>query len=355
MPMMAVLLAVLAGVAMTWLAGCDHLAGGPAVTLVEVQEAPLRKTVVASGRVSSAVQVQLGALISGRVAATPVDAGANVGQGALLLRLQDAAETAALRQPGLCLAQAQLQLEEAERQFKRAQELSARGMVSQSQFETEKNRVDLARNQIQVSRAAIDLAQAQLAETAIRAPAEGVLLRREVEVGDLVKPGAPVMTLAVKGPVEVRVDADERHLAELALGQQATVIADAYPDRPFAAVVTEIAPLVDRQRGTVEVKLAVTTPPAFLRNDMTASAEIRIAEQAQALLLPATAVQDADGEAWVWRVVDGAVQRQAVTVGLRDRELIQIRSGLAAGEQVVAGTATLQDGQRVRRAGNGVN
>jgi HlyD family secretion protein len=294
------------------------------------------------------VQVQLGALISARVAATPVEAGARVHQGALLLQLQDAAQAAALQQAQVSLTQARLQLDEVERQYRRMQALSAKGIVSASQFDAESSRRDLARNQLDGSRAALAQAQAQLAETTITAPADGVLLRRDVEVGDLVQPGVAVLSLAVGGPVEVRVDADERYLAALAVGQPATVIADAYPDRPFGAVVSEIAPVVDRQAGTVELKLAVAEPPDFLLNDMTASAEIVVGESLRALLLPITAIRVADPDAWVWRVVDGTALRQPVTLGLKGRDQVEILSGLVPGEPVVADAADVEEGERVR-------
>ncbi len=335
------------------LSACGFMPGSTSVGTVEVVEAPLRRTVVASGRVSSAVQVQLGALISGRVAATPVEPGAQVRKGDLLLQLQDDSQIAASQQAQASLRQAQLQLDEAERQHRRQRELSAKGIISASQFETETNRLDLARVQIEASRAAVRQTLAQLAETAITAPADGVLLRRDVETGDLVQPGVAVLSMAVRGPVEVRVDVDERYLATLALGQQATIIADAYPAQPFGAVVSEIAPVIDRQRGTVEVKLSVAEPPAFLLNDMTASAEIVVAEVPDALLLPVAAVRAADADAWVWRVVGTTVQRQSVTLGLRGREHIEIRTGLAAGEQVVAEGVDLREGQRVKPAPTG--
>lgn len=315
--------------------------------IVAVEETTLRQTVVAAGRVSSAVQVQVGALITGRVERTPVAAGAAVRRGELLLQLEPAAEHAALGQADAAVEQARLQVDEAERQLRRYRELAAARAISAAQLDSEGNRLELARSQLQNSRAARDSARARLAETSIRAPADGILLRRDVEIGDLVQPGKPVLVLAVRGPVQVRVNVDERHLASLHLGQPATIVADAYPDRPFGAVVGEIAPLVDRQNGTVEVRLAVPEPPAFVLNDMTASAEIVVAQAEHALVVPAAALQQGEDGAWVWRVAEGQARRQPVTVGLRGSSRVQIADGLRAGERLVGQAVALREGQAV--------
>ena len=90
------------------------------------------------------------------------------------------------------------------------------------------------------------------------------MLTRNVEPGDLVQPGRVLLEIARAGDTELLVPVDEKNLALLSLGQKAQVIADAYPDRPFAAVVTFIAPSVDPQRGTVEVRLRVDPVPDYV-------------------------------------------------------------------------------------------
>jgi HlyD family secretion protein len=142
---------------------------------------------------------------------------------------------------------------------------------------------------------------------------------------------------------------DERNLAMLKLGQKALASADAYPAQRFAAELVYINPAVDPQRGTVEVKLRVREPSAYLRQDMTVSVDIEVDRHANALALPADAVHDATGtQPWVLQVKDGRAVRQPVKVGLRGEGAIEVLGGLAAGDLVIPGGTPVAPGRRVR-------
>src|SRR5690606_10578779 len=118
------------------------------------------------------------------------------------------------------------------------------------------------------ARARLASARAQLAKTTIRSEVAGTVLTRNAEPGDLVQPGRVLFDIARTGDTEILVPLDEKNLAVLALGQEAQCIADAYPARPFPATVTFIAPRIDPQGGTVDIRLTVNPPPDFLRQDM---------------------------------------------------------------------------------------
>src|SRR5690606_16692914 len=127
----------------------------------------------------------------------------------------------------------------------------------------------------------------RLAQATLRAPAPGRVLVRSVEPGQIVQPGRALLTLAIDGPLEMLAAVDERFLSTLAVGQRARVVADAYPNAPFPAAVTRLAPSVDAARGAVEVRLRPTgEAPEFLREDMTLSVEVVTGERSQARLLP---------------------------------------------------------------------
>jgi HlyD family secretion protein len=158
------------------------------------------------------------------------------------------------------------------------------------------------------------------------------------------------MVLSPAGETQLVLQIDERNLGRLRLGQQALASADAYPQERFAAELVYINPAIDPQRGTVEVKLRVPQPPAYLRQDMTVSVDIEVDRHANALALPAEAVRDATGtQPWVLQVKDGRAVRQPVKVGLRGEGAIEILGGLAAGDLVVAGgNSPVRPGRRVR-------
>jgi HlyD family secretion protein len=127
------------------------------------------------------------------------------------------------------------------------------------------------------------------------------------------------------------------------------VLADAFPTQRFTARVLSIAPLVDAQRGAIEVKFSLPPPtPAFLREDMTLSVEVETARREQALVVPAEALR---GDEWtgdsVWILRDGRVEARPVRPGLRTLDAAEILDGLREGDQVLIGAAPLP-GQRAR-------
>src|SRR5690606_14637167 len=114
----------------------------------------------------------------------------------------------------------------------------------------------------------LDAAEAELARAVIRSTVDGTVLVRGVEPGDTVNPGDVLLEIARDAPGEILLPLDEKNLALLEPGQAATCIADAFPDRPFAATVFHIAPAVDPARGTVDVRLRIDPAADFVRADM---------------------------------------------------------------------------------------
>jgi HlyD family secretion protein len=171
-----------------------------------------------------------------------------------------------------------------------------------------------------------------------------------VEPGQIVQPGAALMSLALAGPTQLVAQVDERFLDQLQAGQKATVLADAFASRPFAARVLSIAPAVDAQRGAIEVKLALAdAAPAFLREDMTLSVEVETAQRERTLVVPLRALRgDATaGAAGVLVAQDGRAQARPVRLGLRTLDAVEVLEGLRAGEAVLLG-GDASDGRRVR-------
>jgi HlyD family secretion protein len=201
-----------------------------------------------------------------------------------------------------------------------------------------------------LARADVATIEARLAQTRILAPADAVVLRRSVEPGDVAQPGATLLELATLGDTTIRIDPDESTLALLREGLPALASAEVFPEERFEAVVASIAPSVDVDRGTIDVRLRVVSPPAYLRTDMTVSVEVEAARQPDVLTLPADAVRDiGTGSPWVLRVEGDRVVRRGVRIGLRGQDVVEIREGIAEGDRVVPTTeAGVADGMRVR-------
>ncbi len=356
----------------------------------------LRQTVVASGRVIWPQRVAIAAEVTGRVSAIPVLEGQQVSEGQLLIQLEDNDERANVvlalaaeaqadakvrqqREVDLptareILNQAHSDAEQLRKQLVRIRQLNQQQFVSDAERETATrnleiadsklasaklqvktnqvggSQVALAETTLAQARASLELAKVKLEQDAVRAPADGTLISRAVEQGDIVQAGKPLMVLAAQGETQLEVQIDEKNLAKLAIGQVALGSADAFSDQRFTAEIIYINPGIDSSRGSVEIKLRVKNPPVYLRQDMTVSVDIETAKRFDTLVIPAAALRDASSDApWVLVVRQNHTQRQPVKVGLRGDDNLEILSGIAAGEAVILPSLGLiKAGQHVR-------
>ena len=207
----------------------------------------------------------------------------------------------------------------------------------------------VAQSAVEQSRAALALAEAKLSYASLSAPVAGRILSRHIEPGDTAQPGKVLLLIAPLGDSEVTTQIDEKNIALLALGQSATVSADAYPQARFKATLSYIAPAVDAQRGSVEVRLLIPEPPVFLKHEMTVSIDIETGKKADAIQIPADSLRDTASLApWVMVLRDGRAQRQTVKLGLRGSGRVEVVEGLALGEAVLPANQAIPEGRRLR-------
>lgn len=358
----------------TWLFGAT-------VETWPVTRGALLASVVATGRIESPSRVTIGSEIVGTLAERSVGEGDRVSQGQIIARLDNASALAGVREAQAALdqiktrdrplaqanlRQAQAQLAQAEREAKRQRELVARALVSAEQNERAEEALAVARAQAASARTSAQAvaaggsdealltqrlasAQAALDKTQIRSRIDGVVLNRLAEPGDVIGAGRGIVEVARDGITEIVAQVDERNLASLALGQAALASADAYPDRRFNAQMSFIAPAIDAQTGTVEVRLRVPEPPPELRQDMTVSVDIETGRANDALLLPSDSLREASGDrAKVLVVRDGRVTAVPVRLGLKGLGTVQVLDGLVEGDAVLPGAAEIATGTRVR-------
>ncbi|HVS77459.1 MAG TPA: efflux RND transporter periplasmic adaptor subunit [Steroidobacteraceae bacterium] len=357
---------------------------GPVLPGYRIESGPLVQNVVATGRVIATSRAQVGSEITGTVRERRVKEGDTVKPGDVLVTLRSEDLVARVREAEAALRQletvtrpqrqaelrqAEAELRQATRERERREELFARQLVADETLEQAQRAEVVARAAAERARLAAEVvaaghteerqlrerlaaARAQLEKTVIRAAVEGTVLTRNVEPGDLVQPGRVLLEIARSGDTEIEVPIDEKNLATLALGQQAHCLADAFPDRPFAAVVNYIAPSIDARRGTVSVRLRVNPVPAFLRQDMTVTVTVETGRRQDARVVPNDALLAADTpHPFVLVVRNGRVARQPVTLGLKGMALSEVTAGLNVGDWVLAAAANhrnLAEGARVR-------
>jgi HlyD family secretion protein len=369
---------------------------GKATPVVHPKRGNLVEKVVTTGRVLPQARIQLGSTLMAQVAEVRADEGAQVHQGDLLIRLQDREQLAAVAQARAAISRANLlvnrvssvsrslseqKLDEAkstlalaEQDHQRTVALSQAGALPPAQLEKVEQTLRAARARLataevevrsarpggsdhQVASATVGEASAQLAladarlgQTRLVSPADGLVLTRSVEPGDVVRPGQVLMVLARSGPTRLTMQVDEKDLAVLRPGQRGRAVSDALPDHPFDGQLAFIAPEVDADRGTIEVRLDVPQPPPGLRPDMTVSVNIEIGRRENALLLPESALRDPKkAEPWVLVAADGRAERRSVRIGARGDGLVEITAGLDVRDAVILRSAAVEVGARVQR------
>jgi HlyD family secretion protein len=371
-------------------------ARGPVVATTVAARSDLEQHIIASGRVRVVTRIQLSSQISGRAVAVRVVEGQRVRTGDLLVQLDDAEARAAVSQAKAAVSQASGRVEQlrkvgaivtmeaslqtatnlarAEAELARAEKLAATGVVARVDLDEARRNVEIAKAQknaaeaqrtattprgvdssialsaLAESQAELAGAMARLDRTRLVAPTDGTLLLRLVEPGHTLQPGSTLLEMAADGETQLVIEPDERNLAWIRLGQKARASADAYPQTIFDAEVSYIAPSVDPQRGSIEVRVRVPAPPAFLKPDMTVSVDLTVASKTRVLTVASDAIRGAATPApWVLAVAGGRLARRNVTLGIRGQGHTEILSGLDEGAEVVlAADATLVEGRRVR-------
>ncbi len=301
------------------------------------------------GSLAAVRQVTITPEIGGRITGIFFDPGATVKAGDKLLQLNDAPERGDL-------ANYEAQARWAAITLQRAQELARRQYASQESVDQHQTQLDQARAQIVKTEAII-------AQKLIRAPFDGRLGVRQIDLGQIVMPGAQIVTLTDPSTLFVNFTLPSQLRAELALGQRVKIATDAFPDRDFTATVTTIEPQVRTETRTIAVQATMQNPDEILLPGMFVTASVELPAGPEQIVLPETAVDyTLYGDSVYVIRADGAYAegkpvlkafRVPVTTGARWGNKVAIVSGLKPGDQIVAaGQVKVQNGAAVIITGN---
>ena len=356
--------------------------------LAKVEKGDLAKSVVATGKVTPITKVEVKSKASGIVKKLFVEYGDQVKKGQLLAQLDKEEIQAQVEQTraGLAASEANLKSSEADferskidaegpdvpllkRAYERAVGMAKEGVVStsaledaQKNYELSLNKQNVAKAQLTVMKAKIAQSQAQVAQdrahlnqleeqlsyTDIESPIDGIVLSRDVEIGDAVSSilvlgsGATlVMTLGDTSEVYVKGKVDESDIGKVYLGQPARIKVESFKDKTFNGKVTKISPMgVEKDNVTTfEVRVSINNPGGELKAEMTANAEIILEEHKNVLQIPEGAIlYDKDKKASV-EIPDPSAKdgkkKLAVNIGISNGAKTELLSGLKEGDQVV--------------------
>jgi RND family efflux transporter MFP subunit len=322
-------------------AGDDAAPAAPPtpVRVAPVEARPIGDTVRGIGTLTPRDEARLAFKIGGVIERIAVDAGQPIRAGQQLAWLRQTEVEAGVRQ-------ATEAADKARRDLDRGRALFEDGVATEEQLQ------DLT-TAASVAGAALDAARFNARFARIVAPADGVVLRRLAEPDELVAPGQPVLIVGgTRRGWVVKVAVPDRDVVRLTGGDRARVELDAFPGRVFDATVTNIGSAADPLTGTFEVELGLAADEPRFAQGMVARASLAGAGGRTALVVPVTALIEADDRRAFVYVVDAQAtraRRVAVHIGRLDGDQVELVSGLAAGARVVVdGAAFLHDGASVR-------
>jgi len=324
-----------------WYGLPPSLATAPATT------GPAVEAVYATGSVEPVQWARVGPATRARLTGVLVEEGARVTEGQPLARLDD-------RQARAMVEEAEARASFAEEDLVRTRTLVARDIAARATLER-------AERDARAARATADAARQRLEDYIVRAPNDGIVLRRDAEVGEVVDTPASLFWIGEPLPLRITAEVDEEDIARIALGQRVLLRADAFAGRVMTAQVAQITPKGDTSRKAYRVRLALPADTPLMIG-MTVEANIVLRETTEAVLVPPNAVvlpaagrgaATAPGQlrrGIVWVAEGDHVRRREVEIGVQGARATEIRGGLAAGETVLLDPPpTLADGQAFRR------
>ncbi|MGH3056110.1 MAG: efflux RND transporter periplasmic adaptor subunit, partial [Gaiellaceae bacterium] len=287
--------------------------------------------------------------------------------GEIIATIDDADFQAQVAAARAAEAQVAVQITQAKRDLHRAEQLRADKLNSEAELEDAQTRLDALNAQLASARAQTQVAEASLENTRVRAPFDGTVLRKDAEVGEIVAPSSAgggltrtaIVTMADLSTLEVEVDVNEAYIAQIGGAQPARITLDAYPDTSFSGRVRQVVPTADRQKATVQVKVAILDHDSRILPEM--GAKVLFENRGQGalhvaprrVLVPSAALVQGDGVARVWVIENGVVTPRTVDLGPAREDQVEVRSGLEGGESVVLNPPPgLKSGARVRVIGS---
>jgi RND family efflux transporter MFP subunit len=355
----------------------------------------------ATGSLAGDEQTDVAPQTSGKVVAVGVDIGSPVRRGQMLVRLDDAELKLRVEQAAAQVAQAKAavrQAEEriglrsgqafdpnrvaevaaakvefdlAEKNLRRAEKLIESGDVSRSFYDEQRARrdqlreryevalaqarqnfagVEVARTNVANAEAQLALARKNLSYVNIPAPIDGYVTERTADLGEYVSPQEKVVTIVRTNPLRIRIDIPEQAIPEVRVGQSVSITTSAWPDRNFNGRVARIAPNVSATSRTMTVEAEIENSSGALKPGQFATVRILQERAEPAVLIPARAVVTEAGVSRAFVIKDGRAEQRVVQTGQTEGDLIEIKSGINADEQVATGNLEqLSDGVAVKQ------
>jgi multidrug efflux pump subunit AcrA (membrane-fusion protein) len=355
----------------------------------------------ATGSLAGDQQTDVAPQTSGKVVAVGVDIGSGVRRGQTLVKLDDTELKLRVEQAATQVEQAKAAVRQAEekiglrsnqafdpnrvaevaaakvtfdlaqKNFQRAEKLIESGDVSRPFYDEARARRDQAKEQydvalaqarqnyagVEVARTNVANAQSQLAlakknlsYAVVPAPIDGYVIERTADLGEYVSPQQKVVTIVRTNPLRIRIDVPEQAIPEVKVGQSVSITTSAWPDKNFAGRIARIAPNVTATSRTFTVEAEIENSNGSLKPGQFATVRILEERPEPAVLVPSRAVVTEAGVSRLFVIKNGHAEQRLVQTGTKEGDLVEIKNGVAADEQVAtSGLERLSDGVAVKQ------
>jgi membrane fusion protein (multidrug efflux system) len=305
------------------------------VETVDVRTSRMQSSVKAVGTLLAEASAVLRAEVPGQVLKIQFTEGQKVRKGAELFSIEATVLEAEVNE-------AKANAERSTAAFDRAREMYAKKLISANDY-------DAAQANMNVDVARLLSSRAKFHKTVIRAPFDGYVGLRQINIGDYATIGQAMVDVVQLDPLRVEFSIPETLVPKIATGQSVDITTDAYAGETFHGTITAVSPQIDVAGHSVAVRASLPNESLKLRPGFFVRVNVALAEKADAMLVPEEAIWPVGQEKTVYVVVDGKAQQRTVSIGERLPGQVEILSGLEVGETIVtAGQMKLHDGADVQ-------
>jgi HlyD family secretion protein len=292
--------------------------------------------------------------IQGRLSGLYVEEGSYVKQGQVIARLEDTDYKAAIIKAKADIEYAKANLAEMERQARLQQGLFKDGVVSKDALEAANSRVNIARATLQQNEAALQMQETLLEFTEIKAPFDGVVVKKMTEVGESVAPIPPgvnistssgaIVAIADMNSLEAEVDVNESNVGQLAQGYPAEINVQAIPNHTYKGLLRQVIPTADRTKATVTVKVSIVDKDRLIKPEMSTNVTfLQPAKQGdeknsmpvRIVTVPKDAVITRNGKQVVYEIDNNRAREIVVVTGNELKGQVIVKSGLSGSETLI--------------------
>ena len=309
------------------------------VAVVELRE--LARAIPISGSLSPLTQSTVRSKVPGEVRRVHVREGERVAQGQLLAEIDTADLQARLDAQVASLEEARAKLSMAEKNRDNGMKLHKQGFISQNAFDTTQSQWEAAMASVKSAEAQARLARNATQDAVVRSPIEGIVAKRAVHPGEKVGVDGELFTIVDLARMEVEAPVPASEIPGIRVGQVAKLRVDGFGEREFAGRLERINPTTELASRAITVYLSVSNRDGLLRGGMFAKGSLVLDRGESTPVIPATAVREEAGQAFVFTIEKGKLERRPVALGLREEQagIVQVRSGLEKGAMVVSSRA----------------